>query len=455
MALHVVVIDCQEYSKFLKLGYFPIHVHPNAIMLYHSFSPYTTSRRGTERGIGFPSPKGGLNLRIKNRLSAKAAASLGAGKFADGGGLWLVKRENGGAQWVLRVTVHGRRREMGLGAYPAVSLADARREADKARALVRDDVDPIKAREKARRDAERNLHTLADIAADAFESRKAELKDDGVAGRWLSPLSIHVLPKLGRVPVVEIDQIDIRDTLKPIWHDKAHTARKALNRLGLCLKHAAALGLDVDLQAPEKARALLGRQRHETTHIPAMPWREVPAFYQSLTDGTVTHLALRLLILTGLRSAPIRFAHVDQIEGNVWTIPPELVKGRKGATQAFRVPLSEEAVWVIEDAKRHAREGYLFPSVRKGVISDATMSRHMERLGMDYRPHGFRSSFRDWIAETTSTPNDVAETAIGHVSGGNVERAYKRTDFLEQRHALHTRWANHVTAKAGKVVRIG
>lgn len=108
-------------------------------------------------------------------------------------------------------------------------------------------VDPVKFREKERRDAERNLHILADVARDAFESRKAELKGDGTAGRWFSPLEIHVLPKLGKVPVAEIDQIDIRDTLKPIWSKKADTAQKAINRLAIVLRHAAALGLDVDL----------------------------------------------------------------------------------------------------------------------------------------------------------------------------------------------------------------
>lgn len=394
-------------------------------------------------------------MRARNRLSAKGAASLGEGKFADGAGLWLYKQDKERGKWVFRVTVQGKRREMGLGAFPDVSLADARRKADDARAIAQNGLDPIKEREKARRDAQRNLHLLNDIAVDAFEARKAELKGDGKAGRWFSPLEIHVLPRLGKIPVAEIDQIDIRDTLAPIWHDKAETAKKAMNRLSLCLKHAAALGLEVDLQAPEKARALLGKQRHESKHIPAMPWPEVPAFYQSLNEGTVTHLALRLLILTGLRSAAIRFARLEEIEGDIWTVPAERVKGRKGATQPFRVPLSEEAQAVITEATRHARDGFLFPNVRKGVISDATMSRHMERLGMTYRPHGFRSSFRDWIAEATNTPHDVAETAIGHTVGGAVERAYKRTDFLEQRRALHERWAGYLTAKADNVVRIG
>jgi hypothetical protein len=202
-----------------------------------------------------------------NRLSAKAIAAAAPGKHADGG-----------AQWVLRVTVHGRRREMGLGAYPAVSRAKARRAADDARGKVRNDIDPIKNRVRMRREAARNLHIFGEVARDAFESRKAELKGDGKAGRWFSPLELHVLPRLGKVPVADLDQIDIRDTLAPIWHTKAETARKALNRIGICMHHAAALGLAADLQATDKARALLGKPRHSTKNIPALPWQDVPSF---------------------------------------------------------------------------------------------------------------------------------------------------------------------------------
>jgi len=379
--------------------------------------------------------------RALNKLSAQGVKVAEAGKYSDGGGLWIFKSDRDRGKWVLRVHVHGRRREMGLGAYPRVSLKEARQEADKWRRVYRQGKDPIKQRQSAQRAAERNMHLLSDIAIDAFESRKAELKGDGKAGRWFSPLELHVLPKLGKFPVSEIDQIDIRNTLAPIWHDKAETARKAMNRLSICLKHAAALGLEVDIQATDKAKALLGKQRHKVQNIPALPWQEVPAFYQSLDEGTMTELALRLLILTVVRSAPLRFIHLDQIEGDVWTIPADAMKGRKDATSDFRVPLSSEALAVIEQAKPFARGGFLFAGVRKGVISDATMSAYMKRRDMVERPHGFRSSFRDWVAEATNTPHDVAETCLAHVAGGKSELTYKRTDFLEQRRVLMERWA--------------
>ncbi len=390
-----------------------------------------------------------------HKLTNAKIKSAAPGKYSDGGGLWLFKRADGGAQWFQRITIHGRRREMGLGSFSEVSLKEARGKAEANRALVREGHDPIKERERQRREATRNIHLLKDIAADAFESRKAELKGDGVAGRWMSPLEIHVLRKLGKVPVAEIDQRDIRDTLAPIWHTKADTARKAMNRLGICLKHAAALGLDVDLQATDKAKALLGKQRHKAVNVPAVLWIEVPAFYRSLDGGTITELALRLLILTAVRSNPLRFLSEEQIDGDVWTIPGDAMKGRKDATSDFRVPLSKEALAVIEAARPLARDGYLFPSVRQGVLSDATMSRFMGRRGLEARPHGFRSSFRTWCAEATDAPKDLAETCLGHVIGTGVERAYRRTDLLEKRRALMEQWARHVTGQnAAKVVNI-
>lgn len=381
-----------------------------------------------------------------HKLTVKGISALGPGKYNDGAGLWLYKRENG-AQWVLRFVAHGRRREMGLGGYPLVSLKEAREAASEHRKVVRQGMDPIKQRERERREAARNIHLLKDIAADAFEARKAELKGDGKAGRWFSPLELHVLPKLGKVPVADLDQKDIRDTLAPLWHTKADTARKALNRLSIVMRHAAALGLHVDLQATEKAKALLGKTRHRPENIPAMPYAEVPGFYASINDGTVTHLALRLLILTGVRSGPLRHIHESQIDGDVWVIPGASMKGRRDATNDFRVPLSSEAMNVITRARAHARGGFLFPNVRRGVISDQTMSAHMARRGMEYRPHGFRSSLRDWIAETQNVPHEVAETVLGHTVGGAVERAYRRTDYLDQRRKVMETWGTWVAAK--------
>jgi integrase len=393
-------------------------------------------------------------MRAKSRLTSSFIKTAPVGKHCDGAGLWLIKRDDGGAQWVQRVTVHGRRREMGLGGLSSLGLADARKLSERWRNVAANGSDPIKEREAEDRAARREDITLAILTADAFEARKAELKDDGTAGRWLSPLNIHVLPKLGKVPVTDLDQRDIRDTLAPIWHTKADTARKAMNRLSIVLKHAAALGLDVDLQATEKAKALLGKSRHVAKNIPAMAWADVPDFYASIEEPTLTHLALRLAILTGVRSKPLRNLRLEQLESDVWTIPAEGMKGRKGATAYYRVPLSLEAQRIIDLARPHARNGYLFPNTRGGVISDMTLSRIMERRGLEARPHGFRTSLRTWLAEATEAPHEVAEAMLAHVVDGGVVRAYRRTDFLEQRRILVERWADLVTGGAGQVVKL-
>lgn len=394
-------------------------------------------------------------MRATNRLTAGDLRNPKPGKHADGANLWLHARDDGGAQWVLRVTVHGRRREMGLGGYPTVGLAEARDLAARWRAVAAAGRDPVKEREAERRAASRADISLAAITAEAFEARKAELKGDGEAGRWLSPLTHHVLPKLGKVPVTDLDQRDIRDCLKPIWHTKADTSRKALNRLAIVLRHAAALGLDVDLQATDKAKALLGKSRHVAQHIPAMAWADVPAYYATLAEPTAVNLALRLMILTGVRSTPLRHLRLEQVEGDVWTICAEIMKGRRGATEAFRVPLPTEAQRVIDLARPHERGGFLFANARgTGPISDMALGMAMRRRGLDARPHGFRTSLRTWLAEATDAPHEVAEAMLAHVTDGGVVRAYRRTDFLDQRRALAERWANHVTGGTGQVVKL-
>lgn len=176
-----------------------------------------------------------------------------------------------------------------------------------------------------------------------------------------------------------------------------------------------------------------------------MPWQEVPEFYASLEGGGLTEIALQLLILTGVRSRPLRFLRTEHIDGDVWTIPAELVKSTVDSAVEFRVPLSRASLEVLERARPLSRNGWLFPNVTgKGVISDMTLSRYMERRGLEYRPHGFRSSLRDWLAECTDAPFEIAETILGHKVGGAVERAYRRTDYLEQRRMLMERWAEFV-----------
>ncbi|GMG82699.1 site-specific integrase [Paralimibaculum aggregatum] len=375
-----------------------------------------------------------------NALSQMKAKHLPEGKHADGQGLWLVKRSKLSGKWILRLTIHGRRREMGLGPWPDVSIAEARGRAEDARRRVRGGDDPIEERAARRLRAKRL--TVEEAIHGCFEARQAELKADGKAGRWLSPLAVHIIPAIGEVAIEDLDQHVIRKVLEPIWHEKPDTARKAMNRLNLTLKHAAALGLEVDMQATMKARALLGKQRHTVEHVPSIPYREAPAFYRMLSGKSFFSChALRFLMLTVARTSEIRFALKDDLVDDVLVIPPERTK----TGNEHRIPLSTEALDLIAQTRRLHDSDLLFPSPKGKPMSDATMARFMEREGYEARPHGFRSTFRTWVEECTDAPYEVKEACLGHIVDGAVVRAYQRSDRLERRRELMESWSSFLT----------
>jgi len=375
-----------------------------------------------------------------NQLTAAFVKTAKAGKYNDGAGLWLVVHANGSSNWTFRYQMGGRRREPGLGGTKSVTLQQARARAAEGRQLVAQGIDPQEKWKAEKIESSRPKPTLSNIAKEAFESKKAELKGDGVDGKWFSPLKLHIMPKLGDLSVEQLTPADLQSCLAPIWHSKSDTARKALNRTNIVIRHAAALGLSVDVTLVEKAKILLGKSRHQVTHIPFIPWQDTPAFYQSLNETDVSHLALRLLILTGLRTAPVITAHIDEIDENIWTLPGAKMKGRLGETQDFRVPLSDEALRVIERAKENIKDGYLFPGKRQPTISLDSMAAIMRKRGLKARPHGFRTSLKTWMSETQQVSREVSEMVISHQTGSRIERAYNRTDYLEQRRPLMKSW---------------
>ena len=380
---------------------------------------------------------------LYNALSQMKAKNLDAGKHADGQGLWLNKRSKIAGKWTLRLVIKGRRREMGLGRWPDVSIAEARERAALARNELRNGIDPIAAR--AQKQEAPAAVTLAEAAQGCFEAKKVELKNANARKRWLGLLEQHVLPRIGTTPIEKLDQHLIKKTLEPIWHIKAETARKSLGHIGQTLKYAAALGLDVDMQATLKARALLGKQNHKTIHIPAMPYANTPKFYNWLCslDHTAA-LALRFLILTAARTSEVRLATFDEIEGKVWTLSPERTKtGRE-----HRVPLTDEALAVVECARTRSENEFLFPALRGKPISDMAMSSFMKREGYEARPHGFRTTFRTWAEEKTDTPFEVKEAALAHAVDAGVVGAYQRSDRLDKRRNLMEAWTKTLLQKS-------
>lgn len=399
-----------------------------------------------------------------HKFTDMGVKALGDGRHSDGGGLYLYVKGNF-RSWVVRYTLGGKRHELGIGGYPKISLSAARNMAADIRRVLERGGDP-----KAERDAQkkavkdrtlrnapdaRSKRMLSNVVRRTFEAQKASLKGGGSAGRWMSPLNTHIIPKLGKRDVEGITPHDLADVLRPIWNSKSDVARKALQRIGKALSYARSEGLNVERDVVADARDILGKQVRVSKRIPSMNWRDVPGYYSSLGDGSVDW-CLRLLILTGVRSKPARLAHVDQFVGNIWTVPAENMKGSAQQAQDeendFVVPLSNEALGVIEAAKQNAVNGFLFTSSRGKPISDMAMSAKMRRDNLEARPHGFRASLRTWADEETRASYEAKETVLGHKVGGMVERAYARSDLIEQRSALLNRWAEMVTGEAVKVV---
>lgn len=370
-------------------------------------------------------------------LTQFQAKNADPGKYCDGQGLWLWKSSKTRGRWVMRMTIQGKRREMGLGIWPEVSIAEARGHAAKARRLVREGIDPIEARRESKKPQER--FSLEQAIYGCFEARQAELKNDGKAGNWMSPLLVHIIPQIGKIPVEDIDQHILKKRLEPIWHEKPSAAQKALSRTNLSLRYAAALGLDVDLQAVLKTKALLGKQRHKPKHIPALAYNEAPAFYRFLcTRDSVSALAIRFLMLTCVRPGEVRFCEYKDIHDDVWILPEEKTKqGRE-----HRVPLVGAAVEIVKLARQIRTSSYLFPVPSGRPMSDAAMAKFMRENGYSARPHGLRSSFRSWAEENSDADWETKEMSLGHTVGSSVERAYQRSDLIDKRRKLLQSWAD-------------
>jgi integrase len=400
-------------------------------------------------------PSGGLNM---NNLTAVAIRKAGPGRLGDGAGLELHKADDGRGKWIWRYSFGGKRRQMGLGTFPTVSLADARRERDKWAVALAQGKDPISERKAAQQAAKAEMNradpSLRDLASDVLDARKAGLRREGKSARWLSPLERHVFPKIGHKPVSTILQVDIKDTLAPIWRTKHPTAEKAIQRLRIVFRQGKLMGFDCDPFTVDAAEHMLGQVIHEPEPISATPWQDIPDLYARLAERGVVAQCLRFMILTLVRAGGCRGARFDEIEDGIWTVPADRMKGQVGRVRDFRVPLSTEALALVEEQRAWGGE-YLFAGPREKPISDASLSKRMKDMDEEGRPHGFRTSFRTWVQDTDACPWDVSETILSHTIGGTVERSYARSDLLDRRRPVMEAWAKFVTgAQAADVVPI-
>lgn len=387
-------------------------------------------------------------------LTAVAVKKSGDGKLFDGGGLNLVKKGASG-KWVYRYSHLGKRREMGLGPWPDLTIAAARTNRDKWAGVLAGGRDPIEAREAELaaqvEHRDRDNPTFADAVQIVFEARKAKLRDGGKRGRWLSPLDHHATPTLGRKRMSEIHQTDVRDTLLPIWRTKHPTALRAINRTRIVFEKMRLMGYECDTFTVDAAREMLGHVDHKAIPTASTDWREIPALYARLDSGGSVDKALRFLILTCVRASAAVAAQFNEIDGAVWTVPSDRIKGMEGKVSDFRVPLPQAAQ---ELASRQSElfERYLFESYTERPVSINGLERRLNKLGELGRPHGFRASFRTWASDNDACGWEVSETILGHTIGSKVERAYDRSDLLERRQLAMDAWAHVMGQKSAKVI---
>jgi integrase len=379
------------------------------------------------------------------------ALSKKAGRHGDGDGLFLEVGRTGAASWVVRVQKDGRRRDIGLGSLAKVSLSYARERAAEVRAQVESGLDPVLERQKAA-----GVPTFRVAAAQVHAEHKKGWRNGKHRDQWLTTLKAYAFPVMGDLPVNKVETGHVRDVLGPIWIDKPETARRVRQRIGTVLDFAVGKNWrahPIDMRAVSKA---LPRQPKKDGRFEAMPYPEVPAFLQSLRERTsMGRLALEALILTAARSGEVRGARWSELdlEAGLWTIPGNRMKAGK----EHIVPLSPEALDVFSRAKalRLADSDLVFPGVKRGrPLSDMTLTKVLRDAGRTETTHGFRSSFRDWAAERSNMAGEIAEAALAHAIPNKVEAAYRRTNYLEARRDLMTRWGRFCAAAPGTIVRL-
>lgn len=383
--------------------------------------------------------------RQTNKLSARAVQTAKTpGRLGDGGGLYLHIDQALNKRWVFVFQWRGKRKEMGLGPLALVSLSEAREDALSARKLVRAGTNPIDARK-----ADKGAVTFGEYALETIEAIKSEWTSPKTEKNWRDSLEKHAAP-IWKKPVSEIDQADVLDLLGPIWTSTPVLAEKVRGRLERVLGAATAKKLRKgDNPASWKGNLehlLAAKTELKEGHHRAMPFADLPAFLQRL-GPSVGERALLWTILNVSRTSEARSAVPGEVSNEVWTVPAERMKGKKGKRKEHRVPLSRQAA-ALYDLLASESDEWLFPG-RNGPISTGTMDAVLTRLGVDAvaTVHGFRSSFKDWATETTEFPDSLSEAALAHITGDKAERAYRRGDVLIRRRALMQAWADFLLPK--------
>ena len=392
--------------------------------------------------------------RKMNRLTATGVTKEDKpGYYCDGGGLYLQVSKSGSKSWIMRYTIAGKPVEMGLGSYPTFTLAEARKRATAQRKLLTDGINPLETKRSdllARRLADANVITF-DKAAKAFiDANSPAWRNAKHSDQWRNTLTTYASPVIGKLPVPKIETSHIMRILSPIWTTKTETATRVRGRIEKVLDWAKVQGYRTG-DNPAQWRGHLSEALPKPSkvatedHHAALPWSEIGAFMVALKamQGAGAR-AMEIIILTATRTSEVlnaKWSEID-LDAKLWTIPKERMKSFK----EHRVPLSDAVIALLTVIKAASTgNGYIFPGKKKDTALSnmaclATLKR-MERT--DITVHGFRSTFRDWVSETTAYPRDVAEMALAHTIEDKSEAAYRRGDLIEKRRALMSDWAVH------------
>ena len=430
------------------------------------------------------------NLDARTVEAAKKRATTY--RLSDGGGLLLEVRPSGARMWLVRLTVDGKRRDVGLGGYPGVSLKEARDKAAAARKIASGGGDPVAERKWLEREqaaqrkaaAEAETRTFRTVALACIKAEAPGWKNERTALLWQNSLERWAFPELGKMPVAEVDRAAVIRAVGEVWRTRPATGRKVVRRVATILRYAAAHGWRANDNAADARMlrhaglpALPGGRKQ-----PSLPWARLPVFMVALDAMPgLGALALRLVVLTALRSGEVRNARWSWLSFDgvpTLTVPGEVMKGKKtGEVLPHRVPLSDAALEALAWAYREAngttataaelprlaalaRDALIFPSAKRTTpLSDMALSAVMRRMnaakldnmpapwrdadGRVAVPHGFRATFSTWIDDTRSAEREAAEKALAHEVANKVSGAYRRSDLFDRRQPLMRDWAEH------------
>ncbi len=383
--------------------------------------------------------------KLLTQLQCKNAK--GPAILADGGGLSLVVEASGTKRWELRTSILGKRRQFGLGSYPATSLEDARAKAADIRKAARNGID---LRKQAAIEALKGT-TFKSAFEEFLEDKKRELGNQKHIWQWERQMELHIYPSLGDRPVAEITAKEIIDALRPIWFEIPETAMRLLQRMKSVFDAAIVAEIREKANPCTGVAAVLGKRHRVVEHYTSLPYSECPRFMAQLQGlenrrWPVVSLALEFLILNASRAGEVRGATWSEfdLDARLWSIPKERMKVK----QPHRVPLSSRAMALLEEAKHYKREesDLVFPAQGGGKLSDMTLTKVLRDMEVPAVPHGFRSSFKGWCAEVAKVADEVSEAALAHAVRGKVKAAYLRVDFLDERRALMEAWASFLSS---------